>query len=371
MNQSAKRNLIIALSALLLVPLAALFFFGGDVPSASTDNRASTPEAKKASVDPPTAVVPQEVVPRASSPAAPAPARVEPIMASNNAPTSQAKARLMAAVRSLADLIRHGDEKFHFPLQDPNGDEQFAALRAEILEALKEEPELLSLLLDGFLSKPASLMGTEIGAILSEFGGDDVQSAMLELGLDSEKGPTNRMSALNVLINMDEVSKDTRYALLDSFDSEEDNATFQASLMALGTPKGDESEIGRVNLKLNEVVHNDDPNVRRHAASQIGNWATETGELSVLRDMTATETDVNARSKAAMSLSESPHRSSENKSTLLAYVADDAAPPSARRYVAERLQAYELDADEQAQLARLNAEVEQAYAAELAAEGGP
>lgn len=104
-----------------------------------------------------------------------------------------------------------------------------------MLNAIEADPSLVSSLLDTFLENPDSLLSGEISAVISQTGLPEVQSAVLDMGLDQSQSYNHedRAAALLVIANMDSIEGETRDRLLDSYSQELNSEILQFSLIAL------------------------------------------------------------------------------------------------------------------------------------------
>lgn len=350
----------LGLSALLLVPAAG--FLLSEVPSRWV------PQALDQGVPPPATPTNTErkrgklkstrvVSPLVQAEASPTPA--------NDGAT--AAHRLRQAAGELANRIRWDTQRpFRDPLESANP--LYAELRQQILAALREDPSLLPLVLNGFLRRPASLMGTELGAILAELGGPEVEAAMLQAGLDATGRTSERMAALNVLRRTDQISEDTRSALLDSLESQEDLKVTEASLMALGYPDEAEPDGLDVSKRLWPLTEHADEDVRRHAADKIADWAATPEDTALLRNLVHHDAHEDVRISAVMALSNNQFRETESRQLLADYSVDSEQPTYVRRYVLERLQQFPMSESDLAHVKEQLANLEAQIAADEAAE---
>ena len=90
----------------------------------------------------------------------------------------------------------------------------------------------------------------------------------------------------------------------------------QQTLMSLKPAPSTREDYSRVQETLLKTIGNEDAHVRRHAAYQVGEWATSNEDLAPLRDMVMYEEDINARARAIGSIAASSFRSEENKAAL-------------------------------------------------------
>lgn len=277
------------------------------------------------------------------------------------APEPTPKERLSRLMGDLQKRIEENGGPLHSPIVGPNA--EYSEFRRDLLEAVEANPALVEDLLDAFSEDPNSLLGRELSAVLAETGLPEVQSAALDIALNSDEyDEGDRGSALFVLSEMDSIGGETRDRLLDSYAEEESSELLQFSLMALKPAPSTAEDYAHVHETLLETMDTDDEHVRRHAAYQMAEWATSNDDLAPVRAMALEDPDVNARARAIVSLGSSSIKSDENRAVLDAVAYDAREPIVVRLAALEALLAYPLSSAElsayQTLIAQLKAEGE-------------
>ncbi len=230
--------------------------------------------------------------------------------------------RLENTLQTLVEKITADNSELEHPILGSNVD--YIGLRLELLNAIKENPLMVDRLLELFEQDPDSLLGRELAAVLSETGTPEAQTLALNIASNASfYSNEERAAALLMVSDMESITSETRDGLLGNIQQETDSDLTQFSLMALHNAPSTVEDYASVHRVLQETLHRDDANVRRHASYQIGEWASSDEDLAPLRIMAIEETDLNARVRAVMSLGSSNFKSTENKSILYNVIEND------------------------------------------------
>ncbi len=276
--------------------------------------------------------------------------------------TGQPSERLAAALDTLRDRIGKDGNKFVHPMQPANS--SYSGIRLAMLNAINQDPALRDRLFETFKQDPNSLLGDELATVLSATGAPTVQTAAMDMALNASKFNTEqRAAALFVLAEMDAINGTTRDRLLTNVNQEKVSALRQFTLMALKSAPSTQADRQRIQQVLSTTATTDaDKHVRRHAAHQIGKWATSDADLAPLRTMALQEQDVNARARAIMSIADSGYKTDANKAVLLKAVNNKVEPAPVRQYVWNALNSYPLTDVELAGYDQAGEQIKQAVA---------